>query len=445
MRTLPDTVAAILNAPGHGFTKPSFTRFLGLAVAALVTRAPCWITALVCLGGLLASGHVTTWHRLFNRPGRKQRWSSEALARFLAQQVLELVPQEVDVTLAVDDTSTSRPGDRVYGKGCHRDAVASSQARVAFAWGHKWVVLCVVVEQPFASRPWALPVLVALFRDAKTDKAEGRRHRTVLDLARQMTKQLRHWFPHRRFVLAADGGFASVEMAAMALTSKGRVHLVSKMKSNTRLFAQPVRTPGKSGRPRVRGESLPSPKTALVKKRRARVRWYGGGTRRVTLRSGVGCMYRSGLLVPIRWVHVVDREGSHREEWLFSTDVHAEPADIVSTFTKRWNIETTFQELRAHHRLETTRVWSRNAVLSFIPCIFLLYTVAVLARRAQSEKPVRPLRTPWYSKAAATYSDLLAELRSTYWRQLIAEQPVNAPLCKNHPTMLLLEGICRAA
>ena len=43
--------------------------------------------------------------------------------------------------------------------------------------------------------------------------------------------------------------------------------------------------------------------------------WYGGAQRRVALVSGTGPWYRSGQgLVPLRWVQVRDREGTHRQE-----------------------------------------------------------------------------------------------------------------------------------
>jgi hypothetical protein len=45
-------------------------------------------------------------------------------------------------------------------KGRHRDAVRSSQSYTAFRYGHKWIVLALLVRLSFACRPWALPLLV---------------------------------------------------------------------------------------------------------------------------------------------------------------------------------------------------------------------------------------------------------------------------------------------
>ena len=45
-----------------------------------------------------------------------------------------------------------------------RYQVLSTHSYTAYRWGQKWVVLSILVRFPFASRPWALPVLVALYR-----------------------------------------------------------------------------------------------------------------------------------------------------------------------------------------------------------------------------------------------------------------------------------------
>jgi hypothetical protein len=67
--------------------------------------------------------------------------------------------------------------------------------------------------------------------------------------------------------------------------------------------------------------------------RRAVVRWYGGGTRRVSVKSGTGHWYKSGQgLVPLRWVFVRDSDGTHRDEYFYSTDPTFSPEAIVGHY-----------------------------------------------------------------------------------------------------------------
>ena len=68
--------------------------------------------------------------------------------------------------------------------------------------------------------------------------------------------------------------------------------------------------------------------------------WYGGGTRRVETATGTGHWYKGGQgLVPIRWVFVKDATGTHRDEYLFTTDTARTADAVVGTYCGRWSIE----------------------------------------------------------------------------------------------------------
>ena len=139
------------------------------------------------------------------------------------------------------------------------------------------------------------------------------------------------------------------------------------------------------------------------------VAWYGGAQRRVALVSGTGPWYRSGQgLVPLRWVQVRDREGTHRQECFFSTDLSLRPSQIVSAYTAPWAIEVTFHQARAHLGLATPRHRTQTSVLRTTPCLFGLFSVVALmfaelyrkhpapARSGPGyDKPEPPLLTPW--------------------------------------------------
>ncbi len=61
------------------------------------------------------------------------------------------------VVLVGDDTVDGHPGRHVYGKARHRDPVRSSHSYTAWKYGHRWVVLAVLVRLPWATRPWRCP------------------------------------------------------------------------------------------------------------------------------------------------------------------------------------------------------------------------------------------------------------------------------------------------
>jgi hypothetical protein len=203
----------------------------------------------------------------------------------------------------MDDTTAQHRGKKVYGKGCHHDAVRSSHTHVVWRWGHRWVVLAISVKLPFTWRRWALPVLAALYRTKELNQTEGRRHKTAPDLARQLMAVLIHWFPQRKFIFLGDGGYASHELARFCHRHRRHATLVSRFHKDANLYDLPPKVKGRKGRPRIKGKKLPSPEDVVATSRRTRstVNWYGGGDRRVELVSDTGHWYKAGRgLVPIR-------------------------------------------------------------------------------------------------------------------------------------------------
>ncbi len=414
--TLPPEAAPVLLALQPAFTRPTWNRFALLLASAVLTTGRRTVANLLRTAGPLATGHKTSFQRVLSAAS----WSGVRLACLLTGFVLaRLVPEGV-VTLVGDDTVDGHPGRKVYGKARHRDPVRSSHSYTAWRYGHKWVVLAVLVRFPFASRPWALPVLVDLYR-TEEDNRRRRPHRTPAQLMCRLLRLLLLRFPGRAFVFVGDAGYGTHEVARFACRHRGRLTLVSQLHPDANLFTPPPPYRGQ-GRPRVKGRRLPKPRQAVAARRRFRrltVGWYGGGTRRVQTASGTGHWYKYGRgLAPLRWVFVRDQSGTHRDEYFFSTDPSWTPAAIIGYYTGRWNIETTFEELRAHLGLGTTRGWCANTVLRAAPCLFGLYSVVALLFHALPPSK-RSGAIEWPGKATVTFSDALAAVRRWLWSEWV--------------------------
>jgi hypothetical protein len=283
------------------------------------------------------------------------------------------------------------------------------------------VVLAILVKFPFARRLWALPILVALYRSKEWNQQHGRRHKTPSELMRPLLAMLIHWFPGRKFVFSGDGGFGTHQLARFAHRYHLRLTLVSRFYPDANLYAPPPVVRGKkNGRPRRKGRKLATPAEVMKRSSRSRlsVAWYGGGRRRVEVVTGTGHWYKSGAgLVPIRWVFVHDCTGTHRDEYFFTTDPAMTSQRIIETFTGRWSIETTFQEMRAYLGLETTRGWSEQTVLRAAPSLFGLFSVIALL---YAQLPVRKTKSAailWPGKTERTFSDAITVVRRWLWCQ----------------------------
>jgi hypothetical protein len=389
-----------------------------LALAAILTVGGRTIAHLLRTLDALAPGHPSSYHRALSH----RRWSTRRLARRYIAAVLRRFAPRGPVVLAGDDTVTEHPGDAVYGKGCHRDPVRSTHSFTAFRWGHKWVVLALLAPVPLARRPWALPLMVALYRPERkgVDGVTERAHKTPVDLRGQMLRILIRWSPDRRFVCCADGGYAAHERAEVAAAHPGRLTFVSKFYPTANLFEAPPPIAGKrpAHRPRKKGEKLPTPQevVAATPPTALDVSWYGGGRRDIEVVSDSGHWLKSGKgLVPVRWVFVHDVTGTHRDDYFFSTDGAMVPQSIVETFTGRWSIETTFQEMRSYLGLETTRGWTETTVLRVVPCLFGLYSMVALVYERLRSRGRSMARVDWVGKVETTFSDAITTVRRWLW------------------------------
>ena len=429
------------------FSAPTYAQWVVLAVAAILTTGRRTVTNLLRTVRGVAKGHASSFHRVLSRA----RWAPLKLARTLAGFIMNGFVGPGPVVLAVDDTVDEHRGKKVYGKGCHRDAVRSTHSFTAFRWGHKWVVLAILVRFPFATRSWALPVLVALYRSPEKTRrgkrrvrrriAPGCKHRTQAQITVLLIALLMRWFPERKFVLIGDGGYASHTLAGLTRRYSGRLTVVSHFHGDAALYKPaPIRRKtSKAGRPKVRGRRLACPEKVVkhAKRKKLRVEWYGGGSRKVSVVSREGGWYRGGEgLVPVRWVHVRDLTGTHRDEYFFSTDPSMTPREIIGYYTRRWSIEVTFEEMRSCLGLETTRGRTEKTVLRAAPSLFGLYSIVAALYAQLPKAKQRKGKVTWEGKKTVTFSDAMCAVRRWIWEEWILGTSRHGMSFKNLPRIV---------
>ena len=427
------------------FTAPTFLRVQDLVAAAILAPGRRTVANLLRTLGPLASVCPSTYRRVLS----SARWSIFRLSCVLTRSVIERFCPDGPLVLVGDDTVDGHRGKRVHGKGRHRDPVRSSHTHTVWRYGHKWVVLCILVRLPFASRPWALPVLIDLYTDPDTSRSLRRRHLTPAQRMIRLLRIFRRRLPDRALLFVGDGGFSSHEMARSCRAMS--IALVGLSAGDTALYEPPGAYQGR-GRPRVKGAKLPGPAAAVAGSvaRRTTVDWYGGGRREVDLVEGTGCWYRQGEgVVELRWVHVRDVSGTHRDTFVYTIDLSLSAEAIVGHYASRWNIETTFQEMRSELGLETTRGWFAGTVGRAAPCLFGLYSLVALAF-AELPDSVKAASggVRWEGKCTTTFSDCLRAVRRHVWRCGLLKRLDPEGLVEKLPAELrefLLNGLAPAA
>jgi len=414
MESIPQSAIPLLMHLAPAFTQPTFRRCVILMFAAILTTGRRTVQNLLRTVGILAPGDPSSYRRVLSQAS----WSGLRLAARITCWVVTHFYPHGPILLAGDDTVDEHRGKKVFGKARHRDPIRSSHSYTTFRYGHKWVVVAILVRFPFATRPWALPLLVVLYRSPKDNQSRHRPHKTPAELMQLQLRLLLRWLPQRQLVFVGDSGYGSHELAYFATKQSGRLTIVSKFHADANLYEPPPPYSGR-GRPRVKGAKLAKPAEVVAGASRTplEVAWYGGGRRRVEVVTGVGHWYKSGVgLVPLRWVWVHDLTGTHRDEYFYSTDQAMTAKQIIETYTARWNIETTFEEMRAYLGLETTRGWCQKTVLRAAPCLFGLYTVVALLYSQLRQQGMATTQVEWENKTETTFSDAMTTVRRWLWK-----------------------------
>lgn len=415
--SLSKPILSVLSHFRSAFTRPTWEKVQILFTGTILARGRRTVTAAVRATGHEHDPLFSRFHAVFGRA----RWSALELARRLLLLLVRAFAPNGGLTLAIDETWERRRGPKITERGYHRDPIASSKSQHVAASGLRWMVLALVVTVPWNRHRWALPFLSRLAPSAKVDAAQKRRHKALTVHARQMVAAVRRWLPGVPLTLLGDTTYSA--MALGHACRRRDIRLIAPLGPKACLHEPlPPPTGGRGrGRPRKAGPALPKLAAALVDPATAwqvaELAWSDGTTRTLELASGTAWWSHAGEPpLPIRWVLSRDPAGKLESRAYFSTAPSDTAAAIVVEFLKRWSLETTFEECRAHLGVETQRQWSDAAIERETPCLFGLYAVVALlgqSLRTGSSVPIRA--AAWYRKAEATSADVLAAVRRQCW------------------------------
>jgi hypothetical protein len=421
MPILPNDIVHLLRPFAQAFSERTWEWVQLLVVGAILAPGRRTVTAILRVLGLSDERQFQRYHRVLNRV----KWSGLLISRILVTMlVATFLVAGVPLLIAADETIERRSGAKITAKGVFRDALRSSKKHVVHCFGLRWISMMLLVPVPWSARLWALPFLTVLAPSEKTNRANGKRHKTSIDWIGQMIVVVRRWFPHRAIVLVVDGALAAVKEGLRCCRLPVPVTYVSRLRLDAALYDPPLPAPaGKRGPKAKKGTRQPSlqarvtdPTTLWTS---VTVAWYGGTQREVDLASGTALWYTPGYdPLPLRWVVVRDRATKNplAPQAFFATDQDATAQQIVEWFVLRWNEEVTFEEVRAHLGVETQRQWSDLAIARTTPALLGMFSlVSVLGYRLTQDQPM-PVRTAaWYTKQTATFADVIALVRRQVW------------------------------
>lgn len=418
MVLVPEFVA-LLQPFALSMTTPTFQSFVTIAAGwALSGRRT--VTRMILSAGDSADKHYSSYHRVFSAA----RWSLDQVGLGLLDLILPWV--EGDACLALDDTLARKRGLKMFGCGMHHDPLASSRNKTITSWGHSWVVLGVIVELPF--RPghyYCLPVLFRLYLNKAKAEKHRRVYRTRPELAVQLLHQLCSHRKNRRFHVVADSAYGGQSVLNHL---PDNCDLTSRLTMDARLYdAPPARKPGTNGRPRKRGDLLPTPAAMLARRcRRLALNVYGRtDAARV---SSIEARVHNAPARPLRIVAVDPLTGGRKPQAFYSTRYDATAEQVIAWYAQRWCLEVTFHDSKQHLGFEEPQGWSRRAVERTAPVAMLLYSTTVLWFAHEGHRQYQPLESPWYTfKTEPSFADMLATLRRQTVRRRVLSLALRGP------------------
>jgi hypothetical protein len=414
------------------FTRPSFRLFLSLISAWPLCPGRRTVTRMITL----ADPEGEHAHDAFHRFLRAGKWSMAQLWCRLTLLLVATLELPKELHLHGDDTLFHKSGRKVRGAGSFRDPIRSRGQKIVYAWGLNLVVLTVEVRPPWGGEPLALPINVRLY------KKGGPSH---LDLMQQMVEEVAGWLPNHSFVLHCDGAYAS-----LAGRELPRTHLISRMRKDAALFDQaPERRPGQRGRPRKKGERLPS--LEEIARSIPAEEWSdvvidmrGRGVRRLLWDLPVVwyavCPDRPLLLVIVR-----DPDGELPDDFFFGTDLAIPPEAVASGYAGRWSIEVTNRDSKQLLGAEDPQCWAKDGPARAAALSLWIYSAVWVWYLACHEALPTWKTRPWYTaKRTPSFADALASLRHALWARRISEGSESPSLLVKIPE-LLMDTLAEAA
>jgi len=239
----------------------------------------------------------------------------------------------------------------------------------------------------------------------------------LIELAVQMINEVRQWLPERPFRVVADGFYATLAGKAI-----GAVTIISRIKRNANLYElPPKRRKKRRGRPRTRGKKL-----AKLEEMSAHIQNWQTVAFRQRGKTVKRLVYTRVVLwytvsrKPILLVISRDPNDKEKDDFLFTTDLTMDPAEVLACYADRWAIEDTFKntkQLLAGQQPQTYKAKGpeRAAGLSL-----WLYSMVWLWYLKQKSRHRYFIVQPWYrQKLAPSFADALGCLRRELWRERI--------------------------
>ena len=303
----------------------SVPTFIELLIGAMLTQAGFVTQAWLAVN---MHRHWTSYYKWL----QKGKWSWVKLGIQMAKLLITFFPKQQRF-LIIDDTIIYRNSKKAPGSKINHQH-GSKANRPKYVRGQNWVSLASVVTKDLSVA--AIPLLFRMMRlDGNTSK---------LDAAKVLLKAILPVFAAEKTCLLIDSWYMRGTLILYALNNG--IQVIGQVRKDTALYDVPERT-GKRGRPRKYGDKYTPERIADLPEKRERHFIYGK-EQWVHFKSVIArARFLKGTRVRAVWVYFEDENGViTNERLILATNITLTPWEVISSYAKRWSIETMFAQIK---------------------------------------------------------------------------------------------------
>ena len=269
----------------------------------------------------------------------------------LWKRLWKMIPEpftDGNLITVLDDFINPKTGREIFA--CHKffdHAAKLNQAKYPWSQNIVTVGLLKIIKGRWACLPLSFR-FYHLKKDLENKALwlgkQSVQFQTKLEKAVSMLIEIANFFDDVKIINVADSWFGNNGLWKPLREKIGsRIHLISRLRSNTNLFTLPGKSTG-VGRPRMYGEKLGNP-SLLACEYRSLAKEYPvnlyGRVRTVIAYERLFMLKTLKCPVKVVWVF-------RQKQWmaLFSTDVSLSIEKIIEYYGARWKIEAGFKELK---------------------------------------------------------------------------------------------------
>jgi len=242
---------------------------------------------------------------------------------------------------------------------------------------------------------------------------KGANSKSRLWLARRMAGRLAAALPGRQVRVVADSAYAGGELKGLP----ARVSWTTRLRKDAALHGLPPARTGRPGRPRVKGDRLPSLAKLAAAAEFSQVTVVRYGRTETVAATVITCLWYSVFgSRPVTVVIVRDNPGSGFGIALVTTDREATAEQVIERYAARWSIEVAIEDAKQIFGTGQARNRTAAAVERTVPfqiaCQAAAVTWYATAGHDSADLYERRALAPWYtSKAEPATADMAAKLR----------------------------------